>query len=166
VVPIAAPDGVEKLHHHLWRFWRELPKAGHFTIFDRTWYGRVLVERVEGFARPEEWMRAYREINEFESDLVAHGMVMIKYWLQISSEEQLRRFNDRQERPEKRWKITDEDWRNRDKWDDYRMAVSAMIEQTSTTHAPWTIVEANDKYHARIKVLQTAVKAISKALGE
>jgi polyphosphate:AMP phosphotransferase len=166
VVPIAAPDGVEKLHHHLWRFWRALPKAGHLTIFDRTWYGRVLVERVEGFARPEEWLRAYREINEFESDLVAHGMVVIKCWLQISSEEQLRRFNDRQDTPEKRWKITDEDWRNREKWDDYRMAVSAMIEQTSTTHAPWTIVEANDKFHARIKVLQTAVRAIGKALGE
>ncbi len=165
VVPIAAPDGVEKLHHHLWRFWRALPKAGHFSLFDRTWYGRVLVERVEGFARPEEWLRAYREINEFESDLVAHGMVVIKFWLQISKEEELRRFNERQNTPEKQWKITEEDWRNREKWDDYRIAVSAMIEQTSTTHAPWTIVEANDKCHARIKVLQTAVDAIGKALG-
>ncbi len=166
VVPIAAPDGVEKLHQHLWRFWRALPKAGHLTVFDRTWYGRVLVERVEGFARPEEWLRAYREINEFETNLVAHGMVVIKYWLQISSEEQLRRFNDRQDTPDKRWKITDEDWRNREKWNEYRLAVSAMIEQTSTTHAPWTIVEANDKYHARIKVLQAAVAAIRKGLGE
>ncbi len=166
VVPIAAPDGVEKQHQHLWRFWRALPKAGHFTVFDRTWYGRVLVERVESFARPEEWMRAYREINEFEADLVAHGMVVIKFWLQISKEEELRRFNDRQNTPEKRWKITDDDWRNREKWDDYQIAVAAMIEQTSTTHAPWTIVEANDKCHSRIKVLQTAVAAIRKGLGE
>ena len=164
VVPIAAPDGVEKQHHHLWRFWRALPKAGHFTIFDRTWYGRVLVERVEGFARPEEWMRAYREINEFEADLVAYGAVVVKFWLQISQEEQLRRFNDRQNTPEKRWKITDEDWRNREKWDDYRIAVSTMIEHTSTTHAPWTIVEANDKCHARIKVLDTAVRAIKRRM--
>ncbi len=166
VVPIAAPDGVEKLHHHLWRFWRALPKAGHFTVFDRTWYGRVLVERVEGFARSEEWLRAYREINEFESDLVAHGMVVLKFWLQISKEEELKRFNERQNTPEKQWKITEEDWRNREKWDDYRLAVSAMIEQTSTTHAPWTIVEANDKCHARIKVLETAVAAIGRALKE
>ncbi len=164
VVPVSAPDGVEKLHHHLWRFWNALPKAGHFTVFDRTWYGRVLVERVEGFARPEEWLRAYREINEFESDLVAHGMVVIKFWLQISKEEELKRFNERKNTPEKRWKITDEDWRNREKWDEYRLAVSAMIEQTSTTHAPWTIVEANDKCHARIKVLKTAVDTIRRAL--
>ncbi|NLV42660.1 MAG: polyphosphate:AMP phosphotransferase [Candidatus Hydrogenedentes bacterium] len=166
VIPVAAPDGVEKTHHHLWRFWRSLPKAGHFTVFDRTWYGRVLVERVEGYARPEEWQRAYREINEFEAELVEAGMVVLKFWLHISRDEQLRRFEARQEDPEKQWKITEEDWRNREKWDAYEAAVSAMIEQTSSAQAPWTLIEGNDKRHARMQVLQTAVDRIAAALGE
>lgn len=166
VIPVAAPDGVEKTRHHLWRFWRSLPKAGHYTVFDRTWYGRVLVERVEGFARPVEWQRAYREINEFEAELVEYGTVVLKFWLHISRDEQLRRFEARQEDPEKSWKITEEDWRNREKWDAYEAAVSAMIEQTSSAQAPWTIIEGNDKRHARIQVLQTAVDRIAAALGE
>lgn len=164
VIPVAAPDGVEKLHQHLWRFWRALPKAGHFTVFDRTWYGRVLVERVEGFAPPEAWQRAYREINEFEAELTGHGVVVLKFWLHIGKDEQLRRFEARRETPEKSWKITDEDWRNREKWDEYHAAVSAMIEQTSTVRAPWTIVEGNDKRHARLKVLQTAADRVRAAL--
>ena len=164
VIPVAAPDGVEKTHHHLWRFWRSLPKAGHFTVFDRTWYGRVLVERVEGYAGTEEWQRAYREINEFEAELVEHGMVVLKFWMHISRDEQLRRFEAREATPEKRWKITEEDWRNREKWDAYEAAVSAMIEQTSSAQAPWTLVAGNDKRHARISVLQTAVDRVAAAL--
>ncbi len=164
VIPVAAPQGAEKARHHLWRFWRALPKAGHFTVFDRTWYGRVLVERVEGFAKPEEWLRAYREINEFEAELADYGTVIIKFWLNISREEQLRRFEARRNTPEKQWKITEEDWRNREKWDEYWGAVSAMIEQTSTARAPWTIVAGNDKRHARLAVLETAVERIAAAL--
>lgn len=164
VIPFAAPQGDEKTHHYLWRFWRALPKAGHFAIFDRSWYGRVLVERIEGFATYPEWARAYREINEFESDLVDYGTVIIKFWLHVTKEEQLTRFEARQNTPEKRWKITDEDWRNREKWDLYWQAVSDMVERTSTVRAPWTVVEGNDKRHARIKTLRTAVKRIGAAL--
>ena len=166
VIPIAAPQGDERTHHYLWRFWRAVPKAGHFAIFDRSWYGRVMVERIEGFATYPEWARAYREINEFEADLANYGTVMIKFWLHISKEEQLARFEDRQNTPEKRWKITDEDWRNREKWDAYWMAVSDMIERTSTLHAPWTIVEGVDKRHARLKTLRVATERIAAALGE
>ena len=162
VIPIAAPEGDEKTHHYLWRFWRALPKAGHFAIFDRSWYGRILVERVEGFAQPHEWARAYREINEFESELSGYGTAVFKFWIHISKDEQLRRFEARQQDEHKQWKITDEDWRNREKWDVYHDAVSDMIEWTSTVHAPWTIVEGNDKRYARVKVLKTIVDRLQK----
>jgi polyphosphate:AMP phosphotransferase len=155
VIPIAAPTDEERAQHYLWRFWRHLTRRGRITIFDRSWYGRVLVERVEGFAAEPEWMRAYAEINQFESQLISHGIVVIKYWMHVSKNEQLRRFKDRQKASYKQWKLTDEDWRNRKKWDDYQDAVNDMVERTSTRRAPWTLVEANDKYFARLKVLQT-----------
>ena len=164
VIPIAAPQGDEKTHHYLWRFWRALPKAGHFTVFDRSWYNRVLVERVEGFAAPRDWMRAYSEINEFEQQLVEYGCVVTKFWLHISKEEQLRRFESRQNDPARQWKITEEDWRNRAKWDAYWEAVSDMLDRTSTAHAPWTIIEGNDKLHARTQALQTLIARIQKAV--
>jgi polyphosphate:AMP phosphotransferase len=155
VIPIAAPTDEERAQHYLWRFWRHLTRRGRITIFDRSWYGRVLVERVEGFATEAEWMRAYAEINQFESQLVAHGIVVVKYWMHVSNQEQLRRFHERRKASYKRWKLTDEDWRNRKKWDDYQAAVNDMVERTSTGRAPWTLVEADDKYFARLKVLQT-----------
>ncbi len=164
VIPIAAPTDEERAHHYLWRFWRHLPRAGRVTIFDRSWYGRVLVERVEGFATPAEWMRAYAEINQFEDQLVAHGIVLVKFWIHISKDEQLRRFNARRESPFKSWKITDEDWRNRTKWDTYERAVNEMVERTSTRDAPWTLVEGNDKRYARIKVLETVCARLRAAL--
>ena len=164
VVPIAAPTKEEKSHHYLWRFWREVPKAGHITIFDRTWYGRVLVERVEGFCGQSDWKRAYREINEFERQLTEFGTVIVKFWLQISQEEQLRRFEARQNTPEKTWKITDEDWRNRKKWVEYKTAIVEMLNRTSTTYAPWTILESDCKLYARIKALQTVADALEDAL--
>ena len=160
VVPTAAPNDIEKAHHYLWRFWRAMPKDGHMTIFDRTWYGRVMVERIEGFCSQAEWHRAYREINQMEQNLTDHGVIVLKFWLQIDKDEQERRFNERMEDPEKQWKITDEDWRNREKWDAYVKAVDEMILRTSTTYAPWTIVEADSKYYARIKVLETVVRAL------
>ena len=166
VVPIAAPEGDEKTHHYLWRFWRKLPKAGHFAIFDRSWYGRLMVERVEGFAAPHEWARAFREINEFEMQLVEYGTILMKFWIHISQDEQLRRFEARQETPHKQWKITEEDWRNRERWDDYWQAVSDMLEMTSTTHAPWTIVEGNDKRFARIRALRVVVERLTAALTD
>jgi polyphosphate:AMP phosphotransferase len=166
VVPIAAPTDVEKVHHFLWRFWTHIPKAGHITIFDRTWYGRVLVERVEGFCSEAEWKRAYREINEMEHHLTNFGTVILKFWLHIDAEEQLRRFEERQSVDYKQWKITEEDWRNREKWDAYKEAVEEMLFRTSTPYAPWTIVESNCKWHARVKVLETACKAITKRLKE
>jgi polyphosphate kinase 2 (PPK2 family) len=165
VIPVAAPKGDEATHHYLWRFWKRVPKAGHIAIFDRTWYGRVLVERVEGFCSPAEWGRAYHEINEFERSLVNAGAVLVKYWLHISKDVQLQRFREREKEPSKRYKITDEDWRNREKWELYRAAVHDMITQTSTTYAPWTIVEANDKSWARMRCLKTAVEAIERRLG-
>jgi AMP-polyphosphate phosphotransferase len=164
VVPIAAPTDEERAHHYLWRFWRHLPRQGLVTIFDRSWYGRVLVERVEGFATPAEWQRAFREINAFEEQLVDHGIVLVKYWLHVTPEEQLRRFKDRERSSFKSWKLTDEDWRNRGRWNDYAAAVNEMVERTSTYFAPWTIVEANDKYFARIKVLDTVCERLTKAL--
>jgi polyphosphate:AMP phosphotransferase len=164
VIPIAAPTDEERAHHYLWRFWRHLPRAGRVTIFDRSWYGRVLVERVEGFAAPAEWMRAYAEINQFEDQLIAHGVVLMKYWIHITKDEQLRRFRARRESPFKSWKITQEDWRNRTKWDAYEHAVNDMVERTSTHDAPWTLVEGNDKYYARIKVLRTACERLRQAL--
>jgi len=155
VVPIAAPTDEERAHHYLWRFWRHLSRAGRVTIFDRSWYGRVLVERVEGFATEREWSRAYSEINQFEDQLVEHGIVLVKFWLHVTPEEQLRRFKDREATAHKRWKLTAEDWRNRENWALYERAVNDMVERTSTRHAPWTLVEANDKGYARIKVLKT-----------
>lgn len=165
VVPITAPTLEEKTHHYLWRFWRQLPKAGHMTIFDRSWYGRVLVERVEGFACEEEWRRAYQEINEFERHLTVAGVVCVKFWLHLSPEEQLRRFQSRECTPHKRFKLTSEDWRNRTRWNDYRRAVTEMIERTSTPYAPWTVVEAEDKLWARVKTLSTLVATLEKRLG-
>lgn len=164
VVPTAAPNDIEKAHHYLWRFWQHMPKDGHMAIFDRTWYGRVMVERIEGFCSTEEWQRAYREINQMEEDLAAHGAIVLKFWLHIDKDEQERRFRERMENPEKQWKITDEDWRNREKWDAYEEAVDDMILKTSTTYAPWTVVEANSKYYARIKVLETVVDALKSRL--
>jgi polyphosphate:AMP phosphotransferase len=164
VVPVGAPQGEERRRHYLWRFWSVLPKAGHFTVFDRSWYGRVLVERVEGLAKPHEWERAYREINEFEQQLVEFGAVLVKFYLHISKDEQLNRFKERETLPHKRWKLTDEDWRNRERWVDYWDPVSDMIERTSTPHAPWIIVEGNDKRYARIKVLRTVIDRLSMTL--
>ena len=164
VIPIAAPTDEEKARHYLWRFWRHLSRAGRVTIFDRSWYGRVLVERVEGLASEAEWKRAYAEINDFEGQLVEHGIVLLKYWLHITSEEQLTRFQAREETPHKRWKLTNEDWRNREKWDDYDRAVNDMVQHTSTLHAPWTLVEGNDKRFARIKVLRTLCGQLDSAL--
>lgn len=164
VVPVAAPNDIEKAHHYLWRFWEKIPKAGHMAIFDRTWYGRVLVERIEGFAGEDEWSRAYSEINNMEEQFVNAGYIVLKFWMHIDKEEQERRFHEREVTPEKQWKITDEDWRNRAKWDDYEKAVDEMIVRTSTENAPWIVVEANSKYYARIKVLETVVQALEKRL--
>ena len=160
----AAPTDEEKAHHYLWRFWRRLPMAGTIGIFDRSWYGRVLVERVEGFAKDNEWRRAYREINEFETQLTSHGYVVVKFWLHISQEEQLRRFEERQNDPFKHYKLTEEDWRNREKWPLYEVAVNQTIQRTSTPTAPWTLIAANDKYFARVKVIQTVSQAIVREL--
>ncbi|MBL9127042.1 MAG: polyphosphate:AMP phosphotransferase [Verrucomicrobiales bacterium] len=164
VVPIAAPHDIEKAHHYLWRFWQEMPKAGHVTIFDRSWYGRVLVERVEGYCTEAEWKRAYREINEMEQHLAHGGAVVQKFWLHISPDEQLRRFREREQVTYKQWKITAEDWRNREKWDAYKIAVDEMLFRTSTPDAPWVVVESNCKRHARVKVLETIIKALEKRL--
>ncbi|MGB5398493.1 MAG: polyphosphate kinase, partial [Gammaproteobacteria bacterium] len=155
VIPIAAPTDEERAHHYLWRFWRHLSRAGRINIYDRSWYGRVLVERVEDFATEEEWKRAYAEINEFEEEMTDHGMLLLKFWVHISKDEQLKRFHAREQTPHKRWKLTDEDWRNREKWDDYEWAVNDMVEHTSTHSAPWVLVEGNDKRFARIKVIST-----------
>jgi polyphosphate:AMP phosphotransferase len=164
VVPVAAPNDVEKAHHYLWRFWARMPKAGHITIFDRTWYGRVLVERVEGFCTEAQWRRAYREINGMEQQLAHFGTVLLKFWLHIDAEEQLRRFQEREEMAHKQWKITDEDWRNREKMGHYRDAVEEMLHRTTTPYAPWTVVESNCKRYARVKVLETVCEAIRKRL--
>ena len=163
VIPIAAPTDEELAHHYLWRFWRHLSRAGRIVIFDRSWYGRVLVERVEGFAKPHEWQRAYDEIRQFEEQLVEHGTVVVKFWLHVSRDEQLRRFREREATPYKRWKITDEDWRNREKWDDYVAAVNEMVTRTSTRRAPWTLVEGNDKRYARLKVVRTLADRLKRA---
>jgi len=164
-VPIAAPTDEEKSYPYLWRFWRNVPPRGGITIFDRTWYGRVLVERVEGFCSEYDWHRAYEEINQFEEQLVESGSVVCKFWLQISKAEQYRRFKAREKTSFKRFKITPEDWRNRGKWSDYEHAVADMVDRTSTELAPWTLVEAEDKYFARIKVLKTIVKALDAAMA-
>jgi polyphosphate kinase 2 (PPK2 family) len=166
VFPIAAPQGEDKTHHYLWRFWRRLrpPDEKQILIFDRSWYGRVMVERLEGFCTEEEWKRAYREINEFERQLVDFGTILAKFWIQISKEEQLRRFQARSETPYKAWKLTDEDWRNREKWDLYEAAINDMILKTSTLTAPWTIVEGDCKWYARVKALKTLVDLLSNEL--
>ena len=164
VQPIASPEPHEKARHYLWRFWTRLPKDGHIAIFDRTWYGRVMVERLEVFCSENDWKRAYNEMNEFEKELHDWGAVIIKFWVQIDKDTQLERFNDRQNNPEKRWKITDEDWRNREKWDQYEEAVDEMLKKTSTTFAPWHILESVDKKYARIKALKIVIEEIEKAL--
>ena len=166
VNPIASPEPHEKARHFLWRFWTRLPKSGHVAIFDRTWYGRVMVERLEGFCSENDWQRAYNEINEFEKELHDWGAIVIKFWVQIDKDTQLERFTLRQNTPEKRWKITDEDWRNRDKWDDYETAVDEMLEKTNTSFAPWHILESNDKKYARIKALKIVIKAIEDKLEQ
>ncbi|GAA5180808.1 polyphosphate:AMP phosphotransferase [Niveibacterium umoris] len=165
IVPVAAPTDEERAQPYLWRFWRHVPRKGRVTIFDRTWYGRVLVERVEGFCAEADWLRAYAEINDFEHALDVAGVIVIKFWLQIDADEQLRRFKEREATDFKRFKITEEDWRNRDKWDAYREAVCDMVDRTSTGQAPWTLVEANDKKHARIKILKTICQRLEREMG-
>ncbi|WP_165046032.1 MULTISPECIES: polyphosphate--AMP phosphotransferase [unclassified Adlercreutzia] len=164
IFPSPAPTKPELLHPHLWRYWTRLPKAGHVGIYDRSWYGRVLVERVEGFASPAEWARAYDEINEFEQELVRWGALLLKFWVNVSPEEQLNRFTDRQNDPAKQWKITDEDWRNRDKYPQYKAAVDDMFRLTHTKHAPWTVLESDDKLYARVKALTVINDALEKRL--
>ena len=162
LIPIAAPTDEEAARHYLWRFWRHLPRAGHLCVFDRSWYGRVLVERIEGFARPPQWQRAYEEINAFEEELVEGGCRVLKFWIHISPEEQLARFQARENDTLKRWKLTDEDWRNRERWDGYAQAVEDLLARTSHRHAPWIVVPGNDKRYARVNVLETVCEAMSR----
>ena len=163
-IAVAAPTEEERAQPYLWRFWRHIPRRGRFVIFDRSWYGRVLVERVEGYCAEADWMRAFGEINDFEEQLVRNNTVLAKFWLQVSMEEQLKRFKEREKTSFKRFKITAEDWRNRKKWEQYETAVCDMVDRTTTGIAPWTLVEANNKYHARLKVLKTLVHAVEGAL--
>ncbi|MCS7044038.1 MAG: hypothetical protein NZR01_14725 [Bryobacteraceae bacterium] len=165
VYPISAPEGEDKTRHYLYRFWRRLPPRGQIAIFDRSWYGRVLVERVEGFCTEDAWRRAYKEINSFERQLKDFGAILAKFWIHISRDEQLRRFRERQKTGYKAWKLTTEDWRNRAKWPAYEQAVEDMLLKTSTATAPWHLVEGNDKYHARVKILSTLVELLSAGLG-
>jgi polyphosphate kinase 2 (PPK2 family) len=167
VYPIAAPQGEDKTHHYLYRFWRRLkpPDEKQILIFDRSWYGRVMVERLEGFCTEEEWKRAYREINEFERQLVDFGTILVKFWIHISQDEQLNRFEFRKETPYKAWKLTDEDWRNRQKWELYEKAINDMLLKTSTLTAPWTVIEGNCKWYARVKALKTLVEVLSDQLN-
>ncbi len=162
---IAAPTDEERAHHYLWRFWRQISRAGRVTIYDRSWYGRVLVERVEHFATEKEWQRAYLEINDFEEQLVQHGSIVIKFWVHISKDEQLRRFKEREKIPYKQHKITEEDWRNREKWNDYTIAVNEMVTRTSTNFAPWTLVAGEDKHFARVQVLKTVCERLEAGLN-
>jgi polyphosphate kinase 2 (PPK2 family) len=164
IIPVAAPTEEERAQPYLWRFWRHMPRHGRVAIFDRTWYGRVLVERVEGFCAEADWLRAYTEINDFEHDLADAGVIVVKFWLQISQEEQLRRFKEREKIEFKRFKITEEDWRNREKWDAYQEAICDMVDRTSTGTAPWTLIEANDKGYARVKVLRTICERVEAEL--
>ena len=166
VIPIAAPNDVEKAHHYLWRFWTEFPKAGHLTIFDRSWYGRVLVERVEGFCSENDWKQAYREINEMEENFHNYGTALVKFWVHIDKDEQLKRFEARKENPAKLWKLHEEDWRNREKWNLYEKAAEEMFLRTHTPFAPWTIIEGNCKRHARIKAMDVVIEAIEKKIDE
>ncbi len=162
-IPIAAPRAFEMDRPYLWRFWRNVPRRGRITIFDRSWYGRVLVERVEGFARRQEWQRAYDEINDFEEQLNEHGAIVLKFWLAVTPEEQLKRFREREHSVYKNFKITPEDWRNRRKWPDYARAAEEMFARTDTTHAPWHVLSANDKRHARLEVIKRITKAVEHA---
>ena len=164
VYPIGAPHGDEATHHYLWRFWNRLPETGQIAVFDRSWYGRVLVERVEGFCSEAEWKRAYREINYFERELVDFGTILFKFWLHIDPDEQLRRFESREGDKRRSWKLTDEDWRNRDKWPQYGEAVDEMLLKTSTLYAPWEVIEGNSKLYARVKILRIMVERLSQAL--
>ena len=164
VHPIASPEPHEKARHYLWRFWTRLPKDGHIAVFDRTWYGRVMVERLEGFCSENDWKRAYHEINEFEKELCDWGAVLIKFWVHIDKDTQLLRFTERQNHPEKQWKITEEDWRNREKWDLYEEAVDEMLQKTSTVYAPWHVLESVDKKYARIKALKIIIGELEKVL--
>jgi AMP-polyphosphate phosphotransferase len=164
VWPISSPAGEDKQRHYLYRFWRRLPEQGQIAIFDRSWYGRVLVERLEGFCAEADWRRAYSEINQFERQLTDFGTIVFKFWMHISKQEQLRRFRERARTNYKTWKITDEDWRNRGKWEDYITAAEEMLLKTSTPEAPWTLVEANDKYFARIKSLRTVAEKLRREL--
>ncbi len=166
IVPVAAPTDEERAQPYLWRFWRHIPPRGKFTLFDRSWYGRVLVERVEGFCSADDWLRAYGEINDFEEQLADAGVVLVKFWLSIDQDTQLQRFKAREKIPFKRFKITEDDWRNRDKWPQYREAVEDMVDRTSTEIAPWTLVEANDKRFARVKVLRTINEALEAAFDK
>ena len=166
VYGIAKPTQDELDHHYLWRFWNKLPVRGSMVVFDRSWYGRVLVERVEGFATEPEWQRAYDEINDFEKLLSDDGTIVLKFWLHISPEEQLYRFERRLQDPTKRWKMNEEDWRNRAKWDHYITAIEDMLARTNTPYAPWTVVEGNDKHWARIRVIEAAIERFKVALGE
>jgi AMP-polyphosphate phosphotransferase len=165
VYPIAAPQGDDKTHHYLWRFWRRLPEGGQIAVFDRSWYGRVMVERIEGFCNEVEWKRAYREINQFERQLVDFGTILFKFWLHIGKDEQIRRFEARADDKLRSWKLTEEDWRNREKWGLYEEAVNEMLLKTSTISAPWTVVEGNSKQYARVKVLRTVVEKLSQELN-
>lgn len=165
IIPIAAPTEEEHSYHYLWRFWHQMPRAGRVTIFDRSWYGRVLVERIEGFATNREWQRAYREINEFEQQLTDHGIVLCKFWMHITEDEQIRRFNERLETPYKSWKITDEDWRNRERWSEYEQAVHDMVSLTDRPNAPWTLVAGNQKQFARLQVLETVCRRLRTAMA-
>ncbi len=164
VHPIASPEPHEKARHYLWRFWTRLPKDGHIAIFDRSWYGRVMVERLEGFCSENDWQRAFYEMNEFEQELHNWGAVVLKFWVQIDKDTQLQRFTDRQNTPAKQWKLTDEDWRNREKWDVYEAAIDEMLQKTSTTYAPWHILESVDKKYARLKALRIVTAALEEAL--
>ncbi len=164
VIPVAAPTEEERAQPYMWRFWRHLPRKGRVTIFDRSWYGRVLVERVEKFCSEQDWMRAYSEINDFEEQLVRNGAILVKFWVAITKEEQLKRFRERQKIAFKQFKITEEDWRNRKKWGDYERAVCDMVERTSTAHAPWNVMPANDKLFARIAMLRTLCEQVEHSL--
>ncbi|WP_455222258.1 polyphosphate:AMP phosphotransferase [Kaarinaea lacus] len=164
VLPFAAPTDEEQARHYLWRFWRHLSRAGDFSVFDRSWYGRVLVERVEGFASEAEWRRAYAEINDFEEQLIEHGIVLVKFWVHITKDEQLNRFKERENTPHKSWKLTEEDWRNREKWEDYEQAAHDMFQYTSTRYSPWVLVEGNSKYYARVKAVKTMCNYLEQAL--
>ncbi len=165
VVAFAAPRGDEKTHHYMWRFWKSVPPLGRMAIFDRTHYGRVMVERCEGFCSEDEWRRAYREINEWEGHLLGSGCIVVKFWIHLSKDEQLRRFKGRERDPYRRYKLTEEDWRNRARWKEYEEAVEQMLQKTSTPLAPWTVVEGNDKFWARVKIVKTVADRLEEVLG-